>query len=63
MLSIGYIDNYLVLPFVQRKYMFNVTIIQQGSGLVYILLTSPLYTIVFFHFLQPKEKFKQLVTH
>ena len=62
-LSIGYIDNFVKLPFLGYNYMFNVTIVQLGSSTVFIFLKSSLYTIVFFHFLQPKEKYHQVVYH
>lgn len=43
--------------------MFNVTILQLGAGIVYIFLCFPTHVIVFFHYIQPKERYKQIVYH
>lgn len=62
-LSIGYIDNFIKLPFMGHQYMFNVTIMQVGCSTVFIFLRSRIYTMVLFHYLQPKGKAHQIVYH
>lgn len=59
----GYIDNYIKLPIFGHKFCFNVTILQLGCATVFILLKSPIFTIILCHYLQPKEKYKQIVYH
>jgi hypothetical protein len=43
--------------------MFNTTIIQVGSGIVFIFLKSPIYRIVLQHFIQPQGPASQIVIH
>ena len=62
-ISVGYIDNFLKLPFLGHIYMFNVTIIQLGCSTVFIFLKSSIFTIVFFHYITPKGKTHQVVYH
>lgn len=62
-LSIGNLDNYVKLPIFGHIFAFNVTIIQLGCSTVFILLKSPIFTIVLFHFLQPKYRYEQIVYH
>lgn len=62
-LSIGYLDNYLVLPFGIKCFMFNATIVQYGPATVFIFLRSPLYKVAFQQFLQPHDKAHQIVYH
>ena len=62
-ISVGYLDNYVNFPILGPKYQFNVTILQVGCSTVFILLKSPLFTIVLFHYLQPKEKYYNVVYH
>jgi hypothetical protein len=44
-------------------FLFNTTGFQLGPSLVYLFLWSPLFTLTFFHFLTPLEKFHQRVVH
>lgn len=53
-LSIGYLDNYVNIPIFGRIFAFNATIIQLGCSTVFILLKSPLFTIVLCHYVLPK---------
>ena len=62
-ISVGYIDNYLKLPFMGYLYQFNVTIIQLGCSTVFIFLKSSIFTLVLVHYVQPKGKAHQVVTH
>jgi len=43
--------------------MFSATIIQVGLGVVFIVLKSPLYELVFHHYIQPQGKANQTVFH
>lgn len=62
-LSIGYIDNYMKIPLLGYKFFVNITIIQLGCSTVFIFLKGPFFTTILFHYLLPKEKFRQLVYH
>ena len=62
-LSVGYIDNYIKLPFFGYKFMLNITIIQVGCSTVFIFLKSPFMEVTLFHYLQPKEKYFIKVYH
>ena len=43
--------------------MFTATIIQVGLGIVFVVLKSPFYEIVFVHYIRPMEANKQQVFH
>lgn len=43
--------------------MFSATIIQCGLGIVFVILKSPLYELVFHHYVQPHGKAYQQVYH
>jgi hypothetical protein len=62
-MSIGYLDNYLNLPFGIKCFMFNATIVQYGPATVFIFLRSPLYRVAFQQFLQPQDKAHQIIYH
>ena len=62
-LSIGYIDNFIKLPFLSHKFFVNITIIQVGSSTVFIFLKGPFFTTILFHYLIPKEKNRNIVYH
>ena len=55
-LSIGYIDNYINLPYIGYKFMLNITIIQIGCSTVFIFLKSPFMEVMLYHYLQPRDK-------
>ena len=62
-ISVGFLDNYLKIPIFGQIFQFNATILQIGSSTVVILLKCKLFTLVLFHFLQPKGKYEQIVYH
>lgn len=43
--------------------MFSATIIQVGLGVVFIVLKSPLYELVFHHYIRPEGRNFQAVFH
>lgn len=43
--------------------MFSATIIQVGLGIVFIILKSPLYELVFHHYIRPEGRNQQAVFH
>jgi hypothetical protein len=44
-------------------YMFSAIIIQVGLGIVFIILKSPLYELVFHHYIRPEGRNFQVVFH
>ena len=61
--SFGNINNYVKLPFFNKIFLFNLTIVQMGPGLVYIFLRSPIFTAIFVQFLKPKGKQDNILIH
>jgi hypothetical protein len=43
--------------------MFSATIIQVGLPIVFIVLKSPLYKLVFQHYIRPEGRASQIVFH
>lgn len=62
-LSIGNLENWIHLPIFGQWYMFSATIIQVGMSIVFIILKSPLYQLVFHHYIRPQGINKQAVFH
>lgn len=62
-LSFANIDNYIVLPVLGKFFVFNLTVVQMGPGLVYVFLKTHFFTIVFIQYVQTKEKYKQILYH
>jgi cholesterol 7-dehydrogenase len=62
-LSIGNLENWIHIPVFGQWYMFSATIIQVGLGIVFIILKSPLYELVFHHYIRPQGINKQAVFH
>lgn len=51
------------LPILGYTFFVNITIIQVGSGTVFIFLKGPFFTTILFHYLIPKERYRQVVYH
>lgn len=62
-MSVGYIDNYMKIPGLGYTFFVNITIIQLGCSTVFIFLKGPFFTTILFHYLIPKEKYRQIVYH
>lgn len=62
-LSIGNLENEITIPIFGKWYMFSATIIQCGLGIVFVVLKSPIYELVFHHYVQPHGKAFQQVYH
>ena len=62
-LSFANIDNYLILPIIGRFFIFNLTVVQMGPGLVYVFLKTKLFTVLFVQYVQSKEKYKHILYH
>ena len=53
-LSFANIDNYIVLPIIGKLFVFNLTVIQMGPGLVYVFLKTHFFTVLFVQYIQGK---------
>jgi hypothetical protein len=62
-LSISNLENEIHIPLLGRWFMFSATIIQCGLGVVFVVLKSPLYELVFHHYIQPHGPADQDVFH
>lgn len=62
-LSFSNIDNYVILPIIGKLFVFNLTVMQMGPGLVYVFLKSHFFTTLFVQYVQTKEKYKQVLYH
>ena len=60
-LSIGSLDNWIHIPLLGEWYMFSAVIIQIGLGVVFVVLKSPLYDLVFHHYVVPIGRHQQQV--
>lgn len=62
-LSFANIDNYITLPILGKLFIFNLTVVQMGPGLVYVFLKTHFFTVLFVQFVQTKEPTKQILYH
>ena len=63
MLSIGNLENYLILPLLGSNFVLSGTIIQIGLPVVFIVIKTPFYELVFHHYVRPLEPALQQVFH
>ena len=61
--SFANVDNYLHLPIIGPVFVFNLTIIQMGPGIVNIYLKSKFFEILFLQYLHTQGKYDQRLYH
>lgn len=62
-LSFANIDNYIVFPVIGKFFVFNLTVVQMGPGLVYVFLKTHFFTTLFVQYIQSVDKYKQILYH
>ena len=53
MLSLGNLENDLILPLFGSTFILSATIVQIGLPIVFVIIKSPLYELVFHHYIRP----------
>ncbi len=61
--SFANIDNYLITPFLPRIFMFNLTVVQMGPGLVYVFLKNRFFSVAFVQYIQTVGRYDQILYH
>jgi cholesterol 7-dehydrogenase len=56
-LSFANIDNFILLPLIGKLFVFNLTVVQMGPGLVYVFLKTHFFTVLFVQYVQAKGKY------
>ena len=61
--SFANVDNYLMLPIIGPLFVFNLTIIQMGPGIVNIYLKTRFFEVFFCQYIQTQSKFHHRLYH